>query len=194
MLEQRLMDLEEFHDVYTGCLQQHFPPAEVKPFAIVEKAFHEKKYLPYGYYEEGKLMAYTLLFQEGDTLLLDYFAVMESLRGKGRGSEILALMKENLGEGRTIFLEVEEPNAEDEKEHALQERRIRFYLRNGARMAGVKGDVFSVVYEIMTIGGQDQGEKAKRAMETLYHSMLDEETYQKNIFFHREGEESEKGE
>ena len=81
-----------------------------------------------------------------------------------------------------------------EKEHALQERRIRFYLRNGARMAGVKGDVFSVVYEIMTIGGQDQGEKAKRAMETLYHSMLDEETYQKNIFFHREGEESEKGE
>ena len=86
-----------------GCLQNHFPPEEIKPFSIVEKAFNEKKYLPYGYYEEGELMAYTLFFQEEDLLLLDYFAVMESLRGKGRGSEIIALMKENLGKNRSHF-------------------------------------------------------------------------------------------
>ncbi len=187
MLEQRLMNLGEFRDLYTGCLQNHFPPEEIKPFSIVEKAFNEKKYLPYGYYEEGELMAYTLFFQEEDLLLLDYFAVMESLRGKGRGSEIIALMKENLGKNRTIFLEVEEPAAEDEKERSLQERRIQFYLRNGAEMAGVKGDVFSVIYEIMTIGGHYEGEKGKKAMEILYRSMLDEKTYQKNIFLHVEG-------
>ena len=76
----------------------------------MEKCFEENRYFPYGYYEEGRLIAYAFFLRSGSFLLLDYYAVLEEVRGLGKGSEILGLMKSHLKEGETIFIETEQPD------------------------------------------------------------------------------------
>lgn len=183
MIEQRLMTLDEFRQLYDAHMGDHFPADELKPFYIMEKAVRAGNYFPYGYYEDGMLLAYTCLIRAENYLLLDYFAVMEEGRGKGTGSEILSVLTGSLKEDESIFLEVEEPLAQDPAERDLQERRIRFYLRNGALDTAVRADVFHVLYRILTMGGRLREEDAEHAMAVLYHSILTDEMYNDNIFF-----------
>ena len=195
MIEQRLMNLDEFHWLFDTHMGDHFPADELKPFAIMEQSVREGNYFPYGYYEDGELLAYTCLLKSGDFFLLDYFAVMEEGRGRGTGSEILSVLTDSLKESESIFLEVEEPRAADAVERDLQERRIRFYLRNGALDTAVRAKVFSVPFRILTMGGSLREEEAERAMAALYHNILSEKMYEQNIFFHIEiAEEGKTGE
>lgn len=195
MIEQRLMNLDEFHWLFDTHMGNHFPADELKPFAIMEQSVREGNYFPYGYYENGELLAYTCLLKSGDFFLLDYFAVMEEGRGRGTGSEILSVFTDSLKESESIFLEVEEPRAADAVERDLQERRIRFYLRNGALDTAVRAKVFSVPFRILTMGGSLREEEAERAMEALYHNILSEKMYEQNIFFRIEtAEEGKTGE
>lgn len=195
MIEQRLMNLDEFHWLFDTHMGNHFPADELKPFAIMEQSVREGNYFPYGYYENGELLAYTCLLKSGDFFLLDYFAVMEEGRGRGTGSEILSVFTDSLKESESIFLEVEEPRAADAVERDLQERRIRFYLRNGALDTAVRAKVFSVPFRILTMGGSLREEEAERAMEALYHNILSEKMYEQNIFFRIEtAEEGKPGE
>lgn len=195
MIEQRLMNLDEFHWLFDTHIGDHFPADELKPFAIMEQSVREGNYFPYGYYEDGELLAYTCLLKSGDFFLLDYFAVMEEGRGRGTGSEILSVLTDSLKESESIFLEVEEPRAADAVERDLQERRIRFYLRNGALDTAVRAKVFSVPFRILTMGGSLREEEAERAMAALYHNILSEKMYEQNIFFRIEiAEEGKTGE
>ena len=107
------MQLGDFRKLYDAHMGNHFPPDELKPFYIMERAVKEGKYFPYGYYEDGELKAYTCLIKTGDFFLLDYFAVMEQGRGKGTGSRILDILKGHLTDRESVLLEVEEPLAED---------------------------------------------------------------------------------
>ena len=77
MIEQRLMNQDEFHWLFDTHMGDHFPADELKPFSIMEQSVREGNYFPYGYYEDGELLAYTCLLKSGDFFLLDYFAVME---------------------------------------------------------------------------------------------------------------------
>ena len=87
-MEQRLMQMEEFRKLYDTSMKKHFPPDELKPFSIMEKAVREGNYFPHGYYEDGECRAYTCLIKNGDFYLLDYFAVMEDGRGKGNEDSV----------------------------------------------------------------------------------------------------------
>ena len=182
-MEQRLMQMEEFRKLYDTSMKKHFPPDELKPFSIMEKAVREGNYFPYGYYEDGECRAYTCLIKNGDFYLLDYFAVMEDGRGKGTGSRILSILKGHLSEKEAVLLEVEEPLAAEPDVRDLQERRIQFYLRNAAIETGLNAQVFGVRYRILGIGRPLYEEKAQTAMETLYHTILSEEMYERNVRF-----------
>ena len=92
-------------------------------------------------------------------------------------------MKSHLKEGETIFIETEQPDPDEPEIRAVQLKRIQFYLRNGAKGAGMMGSALGVPYRIFTLGENLYGEKAREGMETLYRSMLSEEMYEKNIFF-----------
>lgn len=182
-MERRLMQLDEFRHLYDTRMGDHFPADEIKPFYIMEKAIKEGKYFPYGYYENGGMSAYTCLLKTGDFFLLDYFAVMEQGRGKGTGSQILGIMKEHLKDRESVLLEVEEPLAKEPDVLELQKRRIQFYLRNDVRYTDLKAQVFGVPYLILNLGHRLQGEKAENAMKALYHSILSDEMYEKNVRF-----------
>lgn len=182
-MEQRLMQLSEFRQLYDSCMCDHFPADEIKPFYIMEKAIKEGTYFPYGYYEGETLLAYTCLLKKDTYFLLDYFAVMEAGRGKGMGSEILEILQNNISQEESILLEVEEPVSAEPDVLDLQKRRIQFYLRNHALYTELRAEVFGVPYFILIMGKKLEKEQAQKAMSVLYHTILTEEMYEKNVRF-----------
>lgn len=182
-MEQRLMQLSEFRQLYDTCMGNHFPADEIKPFSIMEKVIKEGKYYPYGYYEGETLLAYTCLLKKDTYFLLDYFAVMEEGRGNGTGSQILEILQNNISQEESILLEVEEPLSAEPDVLDLQKRRIQFYLRNHALYTELKAEAFGVPYLILNMGKELKREQAQKAMSVLYHTILTEEMYEKNVRF-----------
>ncbi len=81
-----------------------------------------------------------------------YFAVEDSLRSHGYGSEALRLVRERMPE-QTIMVDIErETTGADNNDQ--RRRRKAFYLRNGYREAGVYYDWRGESYEIVILGGE----------------------------------------
>lgn len=81
-----------------------------------------------------------------------YFAVEDSLRSHGYGSEALRLVRERMP-GRVIMVDIERetPGAGN---NGQRRRRKEFYLRNGYHEAGVYYDWRGESYEIVILGGE----------------------------------------
>ena len=62
MLTHQLLSPEQVADIFHMHMQQDFPPAEVKPLAVLHDLMQRGVYAPYGWFDEtGALMAYTFL-------------------------------------------------------------------------------------------------------------------------------------
>ena len=73
--------------IYDAYMHEAFPPAELKPLAVMLRLMERGRYLCYGYYRNGRLAAYAFFYRhDSRVLLLDYFAVTPELRGRGVGS------------------------------------------------------------------------------------------------------------
>lgn len=127
-----------------------FPRAERKPFLMMKKMAKKGKMEMLVLLDAGKTVGLAITVRYQDIVLLDYFAIASSCRGKTYGSEALKRLKERYKEQRFI-LEIELPD-----EHALNQneriRRKKFYLRNGMSETGVKAWVFQVPMEVLAAG------------------------------------------
>lgn len=161
--------LEEMKEVYENQLCRHFPADERKPFHYIKKWYEEGKYRGIGLYQKdaagnptGKCLAYAWIcfMKEEGWALLDYYAVEETLRGKGIGSWFLQQVLRTENGGMPVIIEVENPDelgAEidgwDEEAKAQERwkrlRRIAFYQKNGVRETKLSATVFHVPYRIM---------------------------------------------
>ncbi len=149
---------EQLRIVYREHITEDFPRGERRPLFAMEKMQREGRYDCYGYYQDDKLLAYAcyILTQDGSYALLDYFAVIPELRGHGIGSEFLKCLKENASVKCGVFIEAESPDsAKTDGERRVRERRIRFYLSNGAEMTNSKCLLFGVDYNILFIPRND---------------------------------------
>lgn len=82
-----------------------------------------------------------------EMVLIDYFAVMPSKRGRGVGSQALKLLADIYPE-QYIFLEIEPEN--EKASNALQRiRRKKFYLRCGFQETGILWDMYGVPMEVL---------------------------------------------
>ncbi|MEG1650364.1 MAG: hypothetical protein RR287_01000 [Oscillospiraceae bacterium] len=86
----------------------------------------------------------------GDMVLIDYFAVNDSLRGRGVGSCAIAAFADRY-RGKRLFLEIEAPEPLGD-EYEIKRRRKDFYLRNGFESADIFAMVFGVKMELLTYG------------------------------------------
>lgn len=127
-----------------------FPGAERKPFRMMKRKAKkgEMELLAVMDGPEMVGLAITVLYR--DLVLLDYFAMDRSLRGKNYGSRALELLKERYKD-RRLLLEIELP---DDRAANREERirRKRFYLRNGMKETGIRAVVFRVPMEVLTAG------------------------------------------
>ncbi|MCL6445071.1 MAG: GNAT family N-acetyltransferase [Alicyclobacillus sp.] len=105
-------------------LAEHFPAHEMKSKAQMEDLIaHHQHY--HVHTTDNVVVAYA---EFPDFIFIDYLLVNPNTRGKGIGSRVLEAFKRK---GKTIVVEVEPPDAEDQ--NTL--RRKRFYEKNGFRPA-----------------------------------------------------------
>jgi len=103
--------------------ENSFPRDERLPFAHLFQPKFDESTLT-AYIENEKVVGFTFVLHYKDCEYLYFFAVDETLRGKGYGSKIIKNFA-NQYDGKNIYFCVEEPKEE------IQKRRIEFYKRNG---------------------------------------------------------------
>ena len=156
--EIRPFSIAETEQVYERYMKQDFPPEELKPFASIARMMEQGIYQAMGLFEEGELCAYSLfVLSSQDTFcLLDYLAVVKEKRGTGIGHCYFAKMKsyfqQHFPKVKGVFIECETlRNVTEPKMRADRERRIAFYLDNGAVKTPLASKLFGVEYMILLL-------------------------------------------
>ena len=191
-MELRPLSVQEAKAVYSRHLVAHFPPAEVKPFFAIRNRLQRGAYLCLGAWMAGEMAGYAFFASQpgeaGKTdYLLDYFAVLPPLRGRGLGSQMIGQMRQQLPNAGCVICEADDPDgARDAQEKAVREKRLRFYSRNGILETGVCAQVYGVDYRILDFH-PDAGHTAhqiRRLYAAFYHSFFPDWLYEKKVFIH----------
>ena len=176
-----ILTLPEIRDVYRNQLEYDFPADERKPLGRIEASLKKGQYICYGLKDGTGILAYAFFVVIENQYLFDYFAVREELRGTGIGSRFLKeLFSNHLKSASCILLEVDDPAAADnDKEKAVRDRRIRFYLKNGLRNTGAKANTFGVDFLILELpaGSPHSAEEAGQIYSLIYRSILPKRIY-----------------
>ena len=116
--------------------EESFPPEEREPCDVLIKSIQEGKGILYTASAGNIIRGFTKLTPLGKTgiYLMEYLAVDKSSRNLGIGGKILQFIKKDLDATKDagIILEVEPPDEATGNEKEIRQRRIRFYLQNGA--------------------------------------------------------------
>ena len=129
-----------------------FPANERKPFPVIlEKCREGSMQILKIENEVHDFIGLVIMILHKDLAILDYFAVDETQRNKGFGSQVLTLLNERYTNYRMI-LEIENPD--DPSDNTAERiRRKGFYLRNGMVLMPFEVDLFGVKMLILTNGG-----------------------------------------
>jgi len=145
-MELRAAEPAELRTLYERDLRASFPPAELKPLTAMERLERRGRYRPYCYADGGRILGECFLWLgEPGWALLDYLCVSPPARGAGVGAKMLGALRK--AENGVIFWESEAP--EHAPDRAMAERRLTFYRRNGARLAGYDTEAFGVHYRTL---------------------------------------------
>lgn len=121
---QRLERLasEDFEEVW-NIMEESFPVNERRSRAGQEELLKDSYYHLYGYCQRKEVVAFLAVWEFETFIFVEHFAVKHTYRNDGLGA---GLLKKFLSQcSRPVILETELPTSE------LNERRIRFYERNG---------------------------------------------------------------
>ncbi len=125
--------------------EESFPPEERDPCQVLIRSIQKGRSILYTASEKNKIIGFTTLtpLRETGMYLMEYLAVDRNSRDMGIGGKILQFIKKDLSGTKNagLILEVERPDEVTGDEKAIRQRRIGFYLRNGAKMVR-DGDVY----------------------------------------------------
>jgi len=179
---------QEISEVYHRHLKYDFPDNERKPLFVMKNLAKRNLYLCYGLYDstDKSLKAYAFLAraEQGNSLLLDYFAAVADARGLGFGSLLLQGLSSELTATAGILAEVEHAaDGRDAAERQTRQRRIDFYCRNGFIHSHVSGLIFGVHYDIVYLPIQKPADDAFILSELaeLYRTMLPKFMFEANV-------------
>lgn len=183
-MELKRLELDTVKQIYEEHLTKDFIPAEQKPWIVLNLLMKMGLYFCYGLYEENQFRGYAF-FCVGDNklkraVLLDYFVVVNGLRGQGYGSEFMKLLRQELSDYDFVIAEVERVEAFATKEEdCIKEKRQQFYLRNGWNMTGLEVDLFGEKLQIYQLPIREQV-KEPRVFEEL-NLIYDKMFYEKKV-------------
>lgn len=190
------LSLPQIRALYRERMTRDFPPDELKPLAMIEKALARDEYVCYGAVNGSGILAYAYFVKLKENgkpyALFDYYAVRQEIRDRGVGSRFLqALIAGPLREMDCVLLEVDDPDcAQTPEEMNKRNRRLAFYLRNGLRDADAKATVFGVQYKILTLplGSAVSQQAVRQKYAALYRSLLPARMFRENVFIHNDEE------
>lgn len=120
-------DLGKFRQIYLDS----FPPEERREWEQIV-AFAEDKEHPltfFSIYDEGMPVGFLTAWRFDNFSYIEHFAFDAAVRGRGLGSQVLDMLKDELADDGSLVLEVE-PESQSEEAR----RRIGFYQRRGLRI------------------------------------------------------------
>lgn len=129
--------------------QTAFPPSERKPFGKILRMAKEGRADLWTIRRDGRFAGLAATVNSPNLVLLDYFAVKKSLRGRGIGSDALGLLGEQYRD-RGFFVEIES-TLEDAGNLRERKKRKEFYVNCGMRPMGTEADVFGVRMELLGV-------------------------------------------
>ena len=182
-MDIRTLTIEEIRQTYKEHLRYDFPPDELKPLDRIEVSINEGKYLCIGAFEDGKLIAYAFFVMTGDKCLLDYYAVIPQLRGKGIGS---AFLSEAIRKADSSFtmIEIDDPSeAADEKEKLICQKRMDFYLNAGCINTEVRVAAFGVRFLLLEypLKQEHSALEVSEGYKDIYREILPQRMFDENI-------------
>lgn len=124
-----------------------FPKYERKPFSLIRLMHRKGRADVWIMEQEGQFAGFAVTMNAEDMVLLDYFAVIAEMRGKGVGSEALKQLQRHYL-GKRLFLEIESIY-NGMSDLAERKRRKHFYLSNGMREMRVLVDLFGTEMELL---------------------------------------------
>lgn len=179
-MELRIPSPEQLRTVYDTDLKSSFPAAELKPLRAMEEMWRESWYRPWCLFDGDDIAGECFLWLgRPGWALLDYLCVSPGRRNGGVGALLLAKLRE-AEPGMVILAESEAPvHAPDP---GLAERRLGFYARNGARMAGYDSDMFGVHYKTLYwADGQMADEALMREHQFIYQNRFPPQKYARYV-------------
>lgn len=149
-------DLPKIRALY----REAFPIEERAPFALLCRRAKQGRGTLLVAVDRGVFCGFFYVLDDDELAYVFYFAVAKEERGRGRGSEMLTLLRRYYS-GKRLFLALEAPDeAASNAEQRL--RRWRFYERNGFVQLPGHIKEGSVVFEVMGIGGRVYAEEYAR--------------------------------
>lgn len=146
LLNRRSADLPQVRALY----ERSFPANERRNFDELMTVFGSACEL-LGFYEENRLLGFAFLLTWRDLCHILYFAMEETFRGRGYGTQALGEMRKWKPSCRIIAdLEAEVPDASNNPERL---RRMNFYCRNGYSASPVAYRWQSENYVMFVSGG-----------------------------------------
>ena len=163
----RIMTRQELREIYQDYMIDDFPDDERKPLSIIESRFKKNQNHCLVYLEDDVMKGYAILESCQKSLLMDYFAVIETYRNQGTGTRFLHEMKQYFSEFDALFVESE--CAYDE----ISQKRLDFYQKAGFVISGIQVHLYHVDYEVMTLSLNDEIEtvNVRRRMEEIYEKI-----------------------
>lgn len=185
-MEIRELKIGEMEQIYDAYLVKDFPKDERKPFGTIRRIYEEGLYRGLGFYETGQMKAYAFLCDDiqREFCLLDYYAVLDGLRGKGFGQKAMARLREFCTDRTGLIIESENPAfAKGEEDRSVRERRIAFYEKCGLRLTQVRGMAFGVEYKILYAPCKSTAddERVGKALSQIYRMLVPEPAHSKYI-------------
>lgn len=143
-----------------------FPLAERKPFSRICRNCRNGRMEMWVIKENTAFLGFFVCAVYEEMVLIDYFAVIPSKRGKGVGGDALKLLSEVYPD-YSIFLEIEPEN--EKAQNALQRvRRKNFYLRCGFQETGIKWNMYGVPMEVLCYQKQLSLNQCEKMYRYLY--------------------------
>ena len=144
-MELRLPSYVELVEAYQRDFKRAFPPAELKPLENIMEMCEKGAYSPWCLFDGDEIVGECFMWLGRPGWgLLDYLCVPEAHRNRGLGAILLKKLQE-AEPGMVILGESEAP--EHAPDPPLAERRLGFYARSKARLAGYDTELFGVHYK-----------------------------------------------
>lgn len=141
-------DLKDVKKLY----RKAFPLIERKPFFMIWDKMQTGESEILVFLLDGVFAGFAVTLIYSDLVLVDYFAVSESFRGAGIGSEALkTLFARYNGKKVMLVAETENPKASNAKERA---KRIKFYLKNSMVDTMVRVNILGSSFNLLSYPGK----------------------------------------
>lgn len=169
-----LKDRKKFKEVKKLYLSA-FPKEELIPLFFLKKTAKTGDADFFALYEGSLFVGLFYLVHRDGLMYVFFFAIHESLRGKGYGSKALGELQKQFSDYRMI-LAIEEIT-EDCPNYAQRVKRKAFYLANGFQESRIKITENGVCYDMLTFGGEVHLKEYTKLMKDVFGERL----YQKYL-------------